>query len=379
MLLDFDIEKHVPGFTLNANLTVEADIIVLFGPSGAGKSLTVQCLAGVARPDRGHIVLNGEPLFDGNKGLSVPPQRRRIGYVPQNYALFPHLTIAENIAFGLRHWTKEQSRAEVARLVSLLGLDGLEDRRPWELSGGQQQRVALARAVATRPRLLLLDEPLSALDPSLRASLRADLLRIQEEMDVGIVFVTHDLADAYTMADSIAVYDAGRVLQVGPIDEVFQKPQTATVARLTGAGNLLKGQVVVRGPKGICVDVGEVRLWGDATEDIPTGDPALVVIRPENVRLLHYDEVPEEDEEVVPVIVQNITHLGRQYVVQISLGDVKGPMIEIVVPVWWWNRYGSHPDSVYRIGIARSAVRVLPACSTLHHMKANTSKRSNLV
>ena len=365
MLLEFDLEKRVPGFKLRASLTAEADIIVLFGPSGAGKSLTLQCLAGVAAPDRGYISLNGEPLFDSAKGISLPPQRRRVGYVPQNYALFPHLTTVENIAFGLRRWPKEQSKAEVDHLVSLLGLEGLEGRRPWELSGGQQQRVALARAVATQPRLLLLDEPLSALEPSLRVSLRADLLRIQEEMDVGIVFVTHDLADAYTMADSIAVYDGGSVLQVGPIDEVFQKPANATVARLTGAGNLLKGQVVVRGPEGICVDVGDVRLWGDAIDDIPTGEPALVVIRPENVRLLHYDEVPEEDEEVVPVIVQRVAHLGSQYLVQIALGHIGGPMIEIVVPVWWWNRYGNHPDSAYRIGIARSAVRVLPITSTL--------------
>src|SRR5206468_7122521 len=138
--------------------------IVLFGPSGAGKSLTLQCLAGVAAPDRGRIVLNGEPLLDSNKGISLPPQRRRVGYVPQNYALFPHLTAAENIAFGLRRWPKEPAKAEVAHLMDMLGLKGLERHRPWELSGGQQQRVALARALATRPRLLLLDEPLSALD-----------------------------------------------------------------------------------------------------------------------------------------------------------------------------------------------------------------------
>lgn len=137
MHLEFDIEKQVPGFKLKAGIAVEAGIIVLFGPSGAGKSLTLQCLAGVAVPDRGRIVLNGVPLLDSDKGVRLPPQRRRVGYVPQNYALFPHLTAAENIAFGLRRWPKELAKAEVARLTDMLGLGGLEERRTWELSGGQ--------------------------------------------------------------------------------------------------------------------------------------------------------------------------------------------------------------------------------------------------
>lgn len=233
--------------------------------------------------------------------------------------------------------------------------------------------MALARALATRPRLLLLDEPLSALDPSLRVSLRADILRIQREMEVGIVFVTHDLSDAYTLADYVVVYDRGVVLQVGPIDQVFQKPVSAAVARLTGAGNLLEGQVVVKDPDATCVAVGGVRLWGDPA-DIPTGAPALVVIRPENVRLLHHNETAEEDEDVVPVVVQGVTTLGRQNLVRISLGDNDGPAIEILVPVWWWNRHGDLPEYAHRIAIARSAVRVLPVSSASDRLEIVASE-----
>src|SRR5215210_1570247 len=214
-MLDLAIEKRLGAFHLRPSFAIGRELLVLFGHSGSGKSLTLQAIAGLVRPDAGCIAIDGRAVFDAARGLDETPQRRGVGLVVQDYALFPHLSVRDNVAFGLDRLRPAERRARVAELVKLLELDGLEDRRPAQISGGQAQRVALARALAPRPRLLLLDEPFSALDSAIRVGLRRELARLKRELDLTIVFVTHDLREAFNLADRVAVYDHGHVLQVG--------------------------------------------------------------------------------------------------------------------------------------------------------------------
>src|SRR5437773_2192283 len=197
------IVKRLPGFTLDVRWEADQSVIGLFGPSGAGKTLTLQCLAGLMRPDAGRIVVGDRVFFDAAAGVDLPPQGRRIGYVFQGYGLFPHLTVARNIAFGLRGRPRAARARRAAEVMERLGLGGLERRYPDELSGGQRQRVALGRALAIDPALLLLDEPLSALDAPLRRALRDELGEILRAWRTAAIVVTHDFTEAYRLAGRI--------------------------------------------------------------------------------------------------------------------------------------------------------------------------------
>ena len=264
-MLDVDIKKQLKGFTLDVAFSIGDELAAIFGPSGSGKSLTLQCIAGLIRPDSGMVSINGRPVFDASRDLHLRPQERRIGYVFQNYALLPHLSVAQNIAFGLHRLPRQERAGRVEKVVAAMRLEGLEYHRPSELSGGQQQRVAVARALVTEPDLLLLDEPFSALDSPIRSRLHGELLRLLQGLSITAVLVTHNLAEAYTLSEKMLVYDAGRVLQVGPRDEVLRRPASRTVARFTGAKNLFQGVVVRSLPDGL-----EVRA-GDALLRVPPG------------------------------------------------------------------------------------------------------------
>jgi molybdate transport system ATP-binding protein len=233
-----EFEKRFPGGPpVRAHLRRPAgafSITVLFGPSGSGKTTVLRCLAGLERPERGHIRFGEETWFDAERGIFLPPQRRRIGYLFQEYALFPHLTVAQNIAYGLGGVGEAQRRLRVEEIAGLLGLTGLEGRYSKQLSGGQQQRVALARALVRRPRLLLLDEPLSALDVPAREQLRRQLRRWLAELGMPALLVTHDRIEALALGDHVVVLDKGRVCQSGPVHEVFTKPIDLAVARIVG-------------------------------------------------------------------------------------------------------------------------------------------------
>jgi molybdate transport system ATP-binding protein len=240
MTLSADFSGHAGEFSYDLSITAQSELLVLYGHSGAGKTITLRTIAGLARPDRGTIALNGRTVFDSDAGIDLPPQERRTGYVVQDVALFPHLTVQRNVLIGI-----EQNREAVQRwkqLRATLHLEGLDERRPSQLSGGQQQRVALARALVRPVDVLLLDEPFSALDEALRADLRRELVRLQREFQVPIVFVTHDLREAHQLADSVAVMDEGRVLQLGSRDDVFGQPVRRRVAELTGVRNLFEGE-----------------------------------------------------------------------------------------------------------------------------------------
>jgi molybdate transport system ATP-binding protein len=220
------------AFDLAVEFQVAGGVTALFGPSGAGKTLTLRCIAGLTKPDDAFIGVGGRILADTASGLVLPPREREVGYVFQQYALFPHLSVAGNVAYGLSHLVAAARAERVASLLSLVGLQGFEARRPRELSGGQQQRVAIARALATEPRLLLLDEPFGALDMRVRRRLRAELRRIHEVTGTPMLLVTHDLAEVRHLSDSLVVMDRGRVVRSGPTSLLLNPPHDAELAEL---------------------------------------------------------------------------------------------------------------------------------------------------
>jgi molybdate transport system ATP-binding protein len=216
-----DIKKQLwsgqRGFSLDVAFSSDQDVVVLFGPSGAGKSLTLQAIAGLTTPDAGRIEAGERVLFDSEQGIQVPARHRNVGYVFQDYALFPHLTVAQNVSFGLkRDWPWRLPRSERLRLeeiLDILELTPLGDSLPRDLSGGQRQRVALARALIRRPSLLLLDEPFSALDTPLRAKMRQELLRVRQRFTIPVILITHDPDDVAALAETVVVYESGKVIE----------------------------------------------------------------------------------------------------------------------------------------------------------------------
>ena len=239
MSLIVDIHRDFGGFRLDAAFQAENGVTCLLGPSGCGKSMTLKCIAGIERPDEGHIELDGRVLFDSKEKINLPPQERRVGYLFQNYALFPNMTVRQNILCGLR---REKDRARRERrsqdMIRLMRLEGLENHRPAQLSGGQQQRAALARILVSEPQLLLLDEPFSALDGHLRDALKIELRDLLQQFGREVLMVTHDRNEAYNMSRMIAVMDAGRLLTVQPTKQLFADPGSAAAASLTGCKNI---------------------------------------------------------------------------------------------------------------------------------------------
>jgi molybdate transport system ATP-binding protein len=237
--LEANFERIFPaGPSIQAELRLPVDsfsVTALIGPSGCGKTTVLRCLAGLDAPSAGRVTWGAEVWFDRACGNHFAPQQRGIGFLFQEYALFPHLTVSENIAYGLSRSLAAEAARRVGELIAMLQLTGLEARYPRELSGGQQQRVALARTVAPRPRLLLLDEPLSALDTPTRVELRRELRRVLTAWGIPTIIVTHDPVEVRTLADRMIVLCEGRILQQGPVEEVFGNPLDARVARIVGS------------------------------------------------------------------------------------------------------------------------------------------------
>lgn len=276
--LTIDIRKrYAGGPEISAALSVplgEHAVTVLFGPSGAGKTTVLRAIAGLDTPDSGSIRYADEVWFNLAPRINLPPQKRRAAYLAQEYAVFPHLTVRANVAYGARG-------DAIDELLARFDLTALADRYPAQLSGGQLQRVALARALAARPRLLLLDEPLSALDAPTRVRMRADLRHLLASVQVPAIVVTHDRLEALTLGDSIAIMVDGRVRQAGPVDTVFENPADAAIAEAVGVETISPARVVTRGAGLMTVEIGTARL-----EAVDTGDPATEVfacIRAESV------------------------------------------------------------------------------------------------
>jgi iron(III) transport system ATP-binding protein len=258
---------------------------VLLGPSGCGKTTVLRSIAGLIAPDTGTIAIGGETVFDAARGLEVPPEARRLGMVFQSYALWPHMSVARNIAYPLRGLGKEETAGKVDAMLDWVGLPGMGGRYVHELSGGQQQRVSLARAMVASPRAILFDEPLSNLDARLRERMRLELLALRQKSPFTSIYVTHDLLEAMTLGDRVAVMRAGRVEQQGPPEEVYRRPRTRFAAEFVGIPNLIEG--VVRGVEGdhtiLETQLGLLRARG--WKSAAAGDKRTVALRPSLLRL----------------------------------------------------------------------------------------------
>ncbi|WP_119459321.1 ABC transporter ATP-binding protein [Rhodospirillaceae bacterium SYSU D60014] len=285
------VSKHYGTVAALENVSLsfaDGEFFGLLGPSGSGKTTLLRSIAGFVEPDQGDIRIDGAPVRD------TPVHRRDIGMVFQNYALFPHLSVFDNVAFGLsvRGAPRREIAAQVAAMLDLVRLGGLQERRPRELSGGQQQRVALARALITRPRVLLLDEPLGALDKRLRQEMQIELKQIQREVGITTVFVTHDQEEALTLSDRIAIFNEGRVVQVGQPNEVYERPATAFAAAFLGDANFFTGRagspngtgsLGAGAPRRVLLADGDAIL---TTSPLPAdGEPVRLAVRPEKFEI----------------------------------------------------------------------------------------------
>ena len=266
MSLEVQIEMRLPDYTLSVAFQAGDAPLSILGPSAAGKTMTLRAIAGLERPSRGRIVLNGRVLFDSQQRIDVPARHRRVAMLFQHYALFPHMTVAANIVFGLQALPAPERSARLDRIVSQTHLHGLQNRYPRELSGGEQQRVALARALVNEPEALLLDEPLSALDTHLRAQIEYELLQTFQLYRGATLLVTHNVAEAYRLGENLLVLSKGRIASFGPKKEVFTRPASLEVARLTGCKNFSRARAI--GPHEI-----EALDWGcrlRTVQEVPT-------------------------------------------------------------------------------------------------------------
>lgn len=246
-MIEFQICKALELFSLQVHFKLsEGSSLALVGPSGCGKSMTLRMIAGLEQPDEGFIKVGDTTFYDSSEGINVSAYKRRVGYLFQNYALFPHLTVEQNIAFGLNHCSRLERQAKVRSIMERLRIKGLEKRHPQYISGGQQQRVALARTLVTDPELLLLDEPFSALDSQVKKKMEKEVIDARNAFSGTMILVTHSLEEAFRLCSNIAVMDNGRIIQLGTQDEIIHQPANRTVARLTGTENIFDGMVVER-------------------------------------------------------------------------------------------------------------------------------------
>jgi len=299
------VEKTYDGQSLVVkSLDLEiarGEFLTLLGPSGSGKTTTLMMLAGFEHPTKGEIFLDGRPVS------RLPPWKRDIGMVFQNYALFPHMTVAENVAFplGVRRLPKAEIDRRVARALAMVRLEGFENRRPAQLSGGQQQRVALARALVFEPKLVLMDEPLGALDKQLRESMQYELKHLHERLGLTFVYVTHDQGEALTMSDRVAVFNDGRIQQLASPAELYERPKNAFVARFIGENNRLLGTVVERFGERCLVEVAGVTIKAVAGNIGGAGSATTLSLRPERVSI---NSPSTQDNEVQGEVLETIYH-----------------------------------------------------------------------
>ena len=365
-MLEAHIEKELPGFRLDVAFAAGDELVVLFGPSGSGKSLTLQAIAGIIAPDGGRISLDGVTLFDSAAGVDLPPQRRRVGYVPQRYALFPHLSVEANVAYGVPR-DEPDGRCLVGQMLALMGLEGMGRRRPGELSGGQQQRVALARALASRPQVLLLDEPFSSLDRALRDELRREFRELHRKWGVSTLLVTHDLSDAFYLGERIVVFDGGRVLQQGDREEVFYRPATRRVAEFVGTRNILRARVRSLDDETLYLE------WHGHTlrarpAPVTAGAEVDVCIRPTQVMIVRPDRPshlgPPENLLCGTVVQEAIQAESYALFVRVAEGGARPGAgrpfdLEIDLPAYVYHRLGLDREKQVQLSVRRDALHII--------------------
>ena len=290
-LSDFFIDIEFSAYNKKGTTASGDHLTVLFGPSGTGKSLTLNMLSGIIIPDEGYIRLNGDELFNKEKGINIPIRKRKIGYVFQEYSLFPHLNVYENIAYGINN--RSDADEKVRKLLELFRLDRKEKKYPNELSGGQKQRVAIARTIASDPKLLLLDEPLSALDERIREKLQQDLLKLKSILSIPIIYVTHNLQEAFTLADHIIILNDGRIVESGEKHEIFSNPRKRLTAKFLGVKNIFPCRIIETFKDCFLCSVEGIKIKTGIDSRFNKGDKAFLCIKPRDVRLSDYDKTED--------------------------------------------------------------------------------------
>jgi spermidine/putrescine ABC transporter ATP-binding subunit len=313
-----DVTKRYGKLVANDHLSLtirRGELMTLLGPSGCGKTTALRCLTGYVRPDDGHIFLDGKDVTD------VPTHQRELGMVFQNFALFPHLTVQDNVGFPLmiRNLPKDQRAKVAADALRLVRLEGYESHYPRQLSGGQQQRVGLARALVYRPKVLLLDEPLSNLDAKLREEMRFEIKEVVTRLGITAVYVTHDQAEALALSDRVAIMNRGRLEQVGTPEEIYERPQSRFVAEFIGLSNFLEGRLQAVDGQSMRVSVGGLQMTVPVLTQTGPGQRVLLFLRPNEIELLRPDDPGGEN--VFEAHVEKATYLGDTMDYRLTFGQ----------------------------------------------------------
>ncbi|MED3832276.1 ABC transporter ATP-binding protein [Peribacillus frigoritolerans] len=317
----------------------QGELLTLLGPSGCGKSTTLNLIAGFLDPDRGEVHIKG------NNVTKVPPYKRDLGMVFQTYSLFPHMTVYENLSFGLklRKVGKAEQKKKISKALELVKMSGLENRYPRELSGGQRQRVAISRALVVEPELLLLDEPLSNLDAKLRHELRAEIKRLQKEIGVTTIFVTHDQEEALSMSDRVVVMNAGKIEQISTPTEIYNHPKTEFVFQFIGKSNCFEGNVSAIDKRKVAVKIGSDITYVDTNNvmgnesDLKTGDEVKLYIRPEKLQIVSLDEKSSSPLDFHRAKISQMNYLGTSWEINVLL---QGKSIQVLTSAFdssWQN------------------------------------------
>jgi molybdate transport system ATP-binding protein len=371
--LHVEIEKRLGGLTLQIQLTVGPEIMVLFGPSGAGKTQTLQAIAGLMTPDRGRITLDDVVFFQrepGARPVNLPARKRRIGYVFQQYALFPHMTALANVAYPLAGQRSANARA--LELLDRMRLAHLAHRMPQELSGGQQQRVAIARALAAEPRVLLFDESFSALDRAIRERLHDDIRVLQAEEQLIVLYVTHNLDDAFAIGQRLAVVRDGRIEQIGQLDDVFTRPANRRVLDILGIPNVMSARVVESSPAQLLLDWDGLLLAAPPV-DLAPGAEVTAYIRPEDIRLI-YPERPLSRE-----VAQNhlrgtvVERRPGRHVHQLQVALPDGQRLEVVYLASAYTTLTLTPGAPVQLALRKESIVIIAPRHDEHPVAPNRS------
>ena len=364
MNFDLSLKKSFDGFHIDVNLSINEGLLVLFGPSGAGKTQILRMISGITRPDEGFVEIGNEKVFDSANNINIPVRDRRIGYLFQDYALFPHMTVYQNIAYGINHRERSLVQIKVDELIEVMRLSGLEKRYPHELSGGQKQRCALARTLAIEPRVLLLDEPFSALDFQVREKLRADLLRIHTLYPITTILVTHDLEEAFMLGKEIAVINNGHIEQAGPREEVFYRPKTRSVAKFIGTRNIFDGTIVDSDGSHVTIlnqDIGVVKTFATEGTKLEKGRKVSFCIRPEEVLIIRPDRPLDHRVQynIIEGEIVSITGKGSTQIMFLKTGS-GDTLLKIELPNFVIRKLSLDKGRRIRVSLKKESLWVIP-------------------
>jgi molybdate transport system ATP-binding protein len=337
------------------------EVLALVGPSGSGKTTILRAIAGLFQPASGFVSINAERWFDSARNIHLPPHRRRVGLVFQNYALFPHMSALQNIVAALGHRPKAERIERARQLLALVNLDGFDARKPSELSGGQQQRVAVARALAREPEVLLLDEPFAAVDKKTRRILYAELSELRRSLAMPVIFVTHDFDEAARLADSMCLIHHGKLLQKGSPRDVLARPASALAARVIDSRNLFRGKVVRHEGDRTWLDWNGRPVEAMRQDGFPPGAAVSWVIPATQVIISRTDgDAPRITSNLFAATIRDLAHLSESVAVTVVLHGTDSPRLSLTLPAHYARRKGLQPGTGITVALAPDGVHLMP-------------------